>query len=110
MRGIACLLLLLLALPGWGCQMQEPLPIPEEQLVPLLADIHLAEAVIREQPDPYLRDSMADQYYDYIFQLHQLDESDFLTSIEMLKEDLARMEQVYKKVLEELSVREAAMQ
>ncbi len=101
--------LLFLLLVTLSCQPEEELPIPEDRLVPLLAQIHEAEAIINEQTDTYVKDSLTDTYYDYLFQLYQVEEAEFEATMEILQEDMPRLERLYKKVLEELTLREAEL-
>mgnify|MGYP006265899057 CR=1 FL=1 len=106
MRIPKLLFLLLLTL---SCRTEEKLPIPEDRLVPLLANIHEAEALINEQTDAYAKDSLTDQYYDYLFELHQVEEAEFEATMAILQDDMPRLERLYIKVLEELALREAEL-
>ena len=94
---------------AFGCsQKSKRLPVPESELPALLADLHLAEAIIQNSTAA-TRDSIADLYYQQIFQLHNLDEADFDSTMAILREDPARLEPVYTKVLEILAEKDALL-
>ena len=50
--------------------------ISEEQLVPLLADVHIAEAAMQHLRGE-LKDSMADVYYQELCEIHEVTKEDF---------------------------------
>ncbi len=79
----------------------ENLPISDEKLVAALVDVQLAEAI----PDgeiPEIRDSMMRVYYPQIFEKHGISIADFDTSMSRLARQPRRLEQVYRKVSEQL--------
>lgn len=109
MKLIGASLVAILFLSACGSDKKEKLPIPESELPSLLADIHLAEAVI-QNTNGNIRDSVADVYYQQIFLIHNLSEEDFDKTMAILREDPARIKPIYDKVLEIISEREAQME
>lgn len=106
MPGSWALALLLLL----SCNKEEPaLPIPEDELVSVLVDVHLAEAALQ---DAYgaKKDSLAELYYNQIYRLHDIEEEAFNKAIKQLRNEPERVERLYERVLEELSIREAQME
>jgi hypothetical protein len=94
------------ALLSWtACNRMQPetasLPISEDKLVAVLVDVQMAEAIpdgeMRE-----LRDSLVQTYYPQIFAQHQISASDFDSTMSRLGRQPKRLEQVYKKVAEQL--------
>jgi hypothetical protein len=99
--------LLLLAL---SCKKEKSsLPISEEELVTVMADVHLAEAALQDQYG-MKKDSLARLYYRQIYRLHGITEEDFQKTMKRLRNDPGRVEQLYERVLEELSKQEAEIQ
>ena len=84
------------------------LPVPESQLPALLADLHIAEAII-QNANASTRDSIADLYYQQIFMLHELDEADFDSAMAILREDPSRIGPIYTKILEILAEKDALL-
>jgi hypothetical protein len=82
------------------------LNMPEEQLVNVLADVHIAEAAIQNLRGE-TKDSTANLYYDQIYTIHGVTETQFLEAIDILQENPILMDQVYAQVLEKLAVTEA---
>jgi hypothetical protein len=80
--------------------------IPEEQLVVVLADMHLAEAAAQNLSGA-LKDSTLQTYYRQIFTIRQVDEEGFRNCFEVLQEDPERLNLLYEKVLEEISRQKA---
>lgn len=93
------------------CNEQEGsrLSIPEDRLIPLLTDIHLAEAYLQNLYGAQ-RDSVSEIYYQKIFEMHGVSREEFYGTMEILREDTRRAHEVYESVLEELSAQEAEIQ
>lgn len=82
------------------------LGIPEEEMVLILADVHLAEAALQNLRGT-LKDSMATVYYNQVYKIHGIKESEFKASMEFLKDNPKVLDRIYLQVLENLSIREA---
>lgn len=84
-----------------GCMKQEALPVSDEKIVKVLADVHLAESVLVTYTDPQ-RDSLATVFYRQIMAIHDMDREVFDTCLAILRRNPERMTEVYDKVLEQL--------
>lgn len=100
---------------GWGLglllagcreERETRLLIPEDKLVEVLVDVHLAESALQNRFGP-AKDSLAGLYYDKIFELHDVEEADFEETMERLRRDPETAERIYETVLEKLSAMEA---
>ncbi|HFC00337.1 MAG TPA: DUF4296 domain-containing protein [Phaeodactylibacter sp.] len=88
-----------LFLGSMGCKEEKEKPIlSEEQMVEVLADIHIAEAGILSL-NKNLKDSMATVYYHQIFEIHQVKEADFFHDLELLRKSPKQMENTYGNVI-----------
>lgn len=86
-----------------ACKEDSPkLLIPEEKLVEILADAHLAEAAIQNLVKE-VKDSLGEVYYQQIYEIHQINKEDFEQTMAMLREDPIRMEKIYRMVMDKLS-------
>lgn len=83
-------------------------PVPEDKLIQVLADIHLAEAAMQGLHGP-TKDSIAEEYYSQIEKIHEVDRALIDTTIILMRKDPKFIASVYSKVLEELSKREAEL-
>lgn len=81
----------------------ETLPIAEPELIKILADIHLAEAAFQNLSTS-AKDTLAYQYYDQVYQIHQVEEAMVDSSIAILNRDPERFYSLYTKVQESLVV------
>lgn len=77
------------------------IPIESDKLVKILVDVHLAESAMQDMPS-LIRDSMGKVYYEQIFEIHNVRESEFNQSMRVIKGDPVLLDQTYKKVQEEL--------
>lgn len=73
--------------------------IEESKLVPLLVDVHIAEAVIQDAPVA-AKDSVAEYWYTYIFKQHKVEKASFEATMKAFRKDPKRMEKLYAKVQE----------
>ncbi|MCB9080401.1 MAG: DUF4296 domain-containing protein [Lewinellaceae bacterium] len=97
MRRLGFFLLLLGVL---GCQqVQEPLPIAERDLVPILLDIHVAEDALQSVFGPR-RDSLRAVYFQEIYRIHRTDSVALANTMLRLREDPERLERVYQRVID----------
>ena len=79
-----------------------PLAISEPELIPILADVHIAEAALQHLRGE-LKDSMANVYYEQLYEIHEISEEDFGQTMEALREDPIRLERIYTQVIELIS-------
>lgn len=90
-----------------SCKKEEvPLPLSEEQMIDILIDMHIAESMIEKLP-VLDRDTVGNVYYRMIYRQHGVSEADFDESMNILREDPERLDEIYSKILEELNVLEA---
>jgi hypothetical protein len=89
-----------------ACTEEGPdLPIPEDKLVKVLVDVHLAEAALQGLGG-LVRDSTANVYYDQIAQRHDIERADLDSTIISIRKDPKAITKIYTKVLEELTAYE----
>jgi hypothetical protein len=80
--------------------------IKEDQFVPLLVDIHLADGYLSTKPQ--LPDSLSyygNGMYAEIFKKHQVDSVQFKKSFEYYSAHLEQMSQIYKNVVDQLTAK-----
>lgn len=91
------LLLFFISIFFFACSKKESLPIGEEKLIDVLADVHTAEAAISGLT-AVEKDTLALRFYDDIFMLHQVAQEDFDTCMARLMRDPERFAGIYEKV------------
>jgi len=85
-----------------GCSSENVvLPLEESLLVNILCDVHIMEGALHTRHS-FEKDSLANMYYNQIYERHEVTESDFISSLEAMEKDPKLLEQVYAKVLIEL--------
>lgn len=87
----------MIALVSCGQQKPTVLPIDEDRLVALMADVRIAE----EMQKPFItadRDSAMAVYMDSIYQIHKIDSSQFSQVISILEADTKLLESIEVKV------------
>ncbi|GEM_PF-1616428 len=77
---------------------KKTLPLPEDKLVKVLADVHIAEVAGQNTIGPQ-RDSLEALYYRQIFAIHQVDSADFFRSLAILQKEPERMREIYDRVI-----------
>ncbi len=83
-----------------GCETPEEKPrIPEEQLINVLADVHIAEAALQALRGQ-TKDSMSQAYYQQIYTIHGLDSVEMQQTLEALRKKPEEMKALYDKVME----------
>ena len=82
---------------------QEPV-LTKNELIPVLIDLHFSEAVIQSF-DRKAKDSMANIYYNQVFQIHGISKEDFDQSMEILRNDPIMTEIIYNAVVDSLESR-----
>ncbi len=99
------LLVLTTALSISNCGKKKELPIPKEQLIKVLVDIHLAEGAMQTITHEELTDSLTNAYYDQIYAMHNIDQQQFESTMEQLREDPYILSDLYTAVLDTISLR-----
>lgn len=84
------------------------LPVEEDKLIRMLADVHVAEAALQGLLG-HTKDSMANVYYDQICSIHGVDRPLFDSALQILQEEPERMEQIYAEVMKEMERLDAAL-
>ncbi len=79
------------------CQRTEPLPVPDDTLAKVLADVHVAEAAVQNLSGTY-KDSLKHVFIAQACSIYRIQEADLRKSIEMLAQQPDKMEKVYKRV------------
>jgi hypothetical protein len=87
----------LMAVLFWACGKTESLPLGEDTLVEVLVDVHTAEAAMSGLT-AIERDTLAHRFYQDIFLLHQVSQTDFDTSMAILLRNPERFGEIYEKV------------
>lgn len=102
------MLLILLTLFVASCAEEEviPIPLPEEKLIDVLIDVHVAEAMM-DKLTAIDQDTVGKVYYRMIFREHEVSKEDFDKSMEILREDPERLNSIYEQILDKLNVLEA---
>jgi hypothetical protein len=86
-----------------GCYRPIPIEKPllsDEELIPLLKDIHIAEALLTETVNRREKDSFARLYYGQIFELHEVDSIVFNQSMQAYFTNPAALDSLYELVIE----------
>lgn len=84
---------------------QDPVAIDEDKLVEVLIDIHIAEAAVQGLRGA-TKDSMINVYYDQVCEIHEVSREDFETSMEILRNDPKRLEDLYSRIMTEMERQE----
>ena len=79
--------------------------IKEQDLIPVLVDIHIAEAAMQSITHKHLKDSIGDIYYNQIFEIHGVEKADFDQTMAILREDPYQLKSIYKTVLDTINAR-----
>ena len=79
----------------------EQLPLPETDLVKILADLHLAEAAFQNLTNSS-KDTLAYFYYDQIYEIHGVSKAEVDSCISIMNRNPQQFFETYKKVQEHL--------
>ena len=101
-------LLLLSLLIGCQSRASQPLPIPEEELPPILLDLHLAESAAQNLYGSS-HDSIIEVYYQQVCTIHKVERADLDSTLVQLRRDPERMHRVYNQMLGLIAEREAEL-
>lgn len=77
--------------------------LSEEQLLPVLKEIHLAEALLTEIVDKQQKDSMSHYYYQHILQQHNISKEDFDQSMNAYFSNPQALDSLYQKIIQAIS-------
>ena len=77
------------------------LPIQKDKLIPVLIDIHIAEAVV-DNDSQAMKDSLAALYYPQIFAKHGVTAKDFDSTVKFMNERPQLMHDIYEEVMKEI--------
>ena len=92
-----------------SCDTAVNLPIDNEKMSKILADIHLAEAAANSLRNAQ-KDTVIAKYYQQIMDIHEVSKVDFDNTIVILKENPAEMLEVYEKVMEQIDKRKTTIE
>lgn len=86
----------------------QPIPVEtplmsQEELVPVLRDLHLAEAMLTEIMNKQEKDSLARLYYAQVFTMHQVDTAVFDQSMNAYMTDPPALDSLYDAVIQALN-------
>ncbi|MEM1322193.1 MAG: DUF4296 domain-containing protein [Bacteroidota bacterium] len=98
-------LFFLLAFFFTACGPKEDERLPDDRLINLLADIHLAEAAM-QQAYKETKDSLAGVYYEQIYTIHKVSEAQLEAELKYLQSHPDLAEAIYGQVLEVLNERD----
>lgn len=76
--------------------------IPEETLVSVLADVHVAEGALLSI-DHTQKDSLKSIYYQQIFEIHSVSDTAFAHDMTILKNNPEQMEIIYEQVMKKIN-------
>ncbi len=95
-----------MSLSVFSCsQGRQTIPIDEDKLVEVLIDVHVAEAAVQTLRGA-TKDSMINLYYDQICEIHAVNREEFETSMEILRNDPKRLEELYAEIMTEMERQE----
>lgn len=82
------------------------IPMKESELVDLLIDVHVAEAAVQDLYGA-TKDSVGQAYYQQIYQMHDIDQNMFDTTLAVLRRNPEYAGRIYQKVMQEIDRRQA---
>lgn len=84
--------------------------LTKEQMIAILADVHLSESLLSEYLKKPIQDSMAHVYYLQIFKIHKVSAQNFEQSMQEYMKSPEDFQFIYEKVLEKLQTAQAQNQ
>lgn len=81
--------------------------IPKDSMVFIMMDIHLAEAAVKTAAADSNYKPNIRTYYDLIYKKYNTTDSNFNKSLKFYTDNPALLEQIYQKIAEEMSRKEA---
>ncbi len=88
-----------------SCREKVQTSLPQDQLIDILVDVHIAEAALQGLRQE-TRDSLAQLYYGQIYAIHQIEHSQLEQDMRLLREHPKLAMNIYEKVLSGLSKKE----
>ena len=85
---------------------ENKIPMKESELVDLLIDVHVAEAAVQDLYGA-TKDSVGQAYYGQIYQIYDIDQNIFDTTMAVLRRNPKYAGSVYQKVMKEIDRRQA---
>ena len=87
-----------------ACEKEEeaPFPVSQEQLVEIMADVHFAEAAVKDLLN-LEKDSVLRVYYDHIYEIHEIDSLTLDSCLVVLSNYPKTSVKVYQQVVERLA-------
>lgn len=82
-----------------------PQPLPDELLIPVMADLHIAEAALQRLPRNY-KDTVSQRYYDEVAKIHRLTRPQLDSSLHWLRARPKEMFRIYEAVFKHLEKQE----
>lgn len=95
---LSILLVGILCLSACISRVAEPLPIPEDELIKLLFDVHVVEGALAQLPGGPKKDSLANLYYDQVSEIHKVDRQLLDTCLAILQRNPETAKDIYEKV------------
>jgi hypothetical protein len=92
-----------------GCSREASLPIPEEQLIPVLIDVHAGETAASHLAGDE-KDSVMAVYYQQIMEIHEVEREEFDTCVAIIKNNPELAKKIYEKINEELKKKQLRKQ
>jgi len=80
--------------------------IPQEKMIQILKDVHLAEAISQSERTN-VKDSLLAIYYEDIYRIHNITKEDLERNLKLWMSDAEVADKLYEKVIEELSKEES---
>ena len=100
-KGIVLVLLL-----GFGCskaEVEEAPLIPDEKMINILVDLHIAESAILSA-NKSQKDSIGSLYFAQVFEMHGIQDSLFYKNLNLISKNPNRTEAIYEKVVEQIDI------
>lgn len=80
----------------FSCRKEAKIPIPEEKMAKVLKDMLFAEAAMN-RVSRSMEDSVQKQYYQQIYQIHDIDSTQLANTFKMMQDDPKLAESLYAK-------------
>lgn len=102
-RLIISVFTLVVLVASCGKEEELPPPIPQDQLIEIIAEALILEPAGREMPY-IVQDSIYKQYYTLILVEKGYTMEEFVSSMQWLQKEPKRLEETYTKVLEQIQI------
>jgi len=88
-----------------SCTPKAPQPLPDEVLIKVLADLHIAEAALQRLAKPY-KDTVSQRYYNEVAAIHGIRREEIDSALTWLRDRPAEMNRIYEEVFLLLEAKE----